>query len=136
MDKTDLIISQLLLENSRLSCRELADKLGLSINAIHKRIKRMQESGIIRSFTAKVSLNALEALVVWIFGRSGADLTKVHEMLSKHGSIYWVAVAGGNNVYVGSYLKNISELDPLIEYLKKGVKNSKSNRWYPFFRTL
>ena len=41
MDKTDIILTQLLLRNSRLPYRELAEKLDLSVNAVHKRIREL-----------------------------------------------------------------------------------------------
>jgi len=123
MDKTDIILTSFLLINSRTSYRELADKLGLSINAIHKRIQLLMESGIIRKFTAKVSLSALNAVTVVIFGNSEAGSTfNLYENLGKHGSIYWVAIAGGNYLYVGAYLRNISELEPFVEYVKKQAR--------------
>ncbi len=120
MDKLDVILSLSLLNNSRTSYRELAEDLGLSVNAVHKRIKSLIDSGIIRKFTAKISLPALQAVPVMIYGKSEADsLVNIHEELGKHSSIYWVALAGGNYLYIGAYLKNISELAPLVDYVKK-----------------
>jgi len=51
MDKTDIILCQMLLGNSRLSYSELADTLNLSVTAVHKRIQDLVESGVIRKFT-------------------------------------------------------------------------------------
>lgn len=123
MDKTDIALSMLLLANSRLSYRELSDSLGLSINAIHKRVQALKELGVIRSFTAKVNLSAPGALVVQVFGSSEADsLYAMPEKLGKHDSIYWVAFAGGNYLYVGAYLREISDLASFVEYVKKEAK--------------
>ncbi len=55
MDNIDVVLIQLLLANSRRSYGELAGQLGLSVNAVHKRIQALIEAGIIRKFTAKVS---------------------------------------------------------------------------------
>jgi len=68
MDKVDVILCQLLMANSRLSYRELADKLNLSVTAVHKRIQSIMELGIIRKFTANISLGALKATHIIIFG--------------------------------------------------------------------
>ena len=35
------------------------------------------------------------------------------------GSIYWLAEGGGKFLYIGAYLKNLSELFGLVEFLKK-----------------
>ncbi|MBS7614632.1 Lrp/AsnC family transcriptional regulator [Candidatus Bathyarchaeota archaeon] len=119
MDKTDAILCQLLLANSRLPYRELADKLNLSVTAVHKRIQSLVEAGVIRKFTAKISLGALNAVHIVIFGTSKlASLQGLDAKLAWHGSIYWLALGGGNIVYIGAYLKGISELESLVNYVK------------------
>jgi len=120
MDEMDVALSQLLLINSRTSYRELADKLGLSVNAVHKRIQALIESGVIRTFTAKVSLAALNGIHVMVFGRTEAkSINEACRSLSENGSIYWVAIAGGNFVYIGAYLQNLSKLETFVSTVKK-----------------
>ena len=119
MDTKDVILSQLLLMNSRLPYRDLADKIGLSVNAAHKRIQALVESGVIRAFTAKISLSALKAFGVLVFGRSQTQsIDEACEKLGNHDSTYWVGVGGGNHLYIGAYLQNISELEPYVDYVK------------------
>jgi DNA-binding Lrp family transcriptional regulator len=119
MDKVNIVLCQLLLANSRLSYRELADKLNISVTAVHKRIQSLIEMGIIRKFTAKISLSALKATQVIIFGESKLPLLyDLKTELAKNDSIYWLAVGSGNFVYVGAYLKNISELEPLMRHVR------------------
>jgi len=120
MDKTDIILCQLLLSNSRLSYRKLGEKLNLSVTAVHNRIQSLIELGVIRKFTAKLSLWAKSGIHVLVFGVSKAN--SIHELnpkLEKQGSIYWLAVGGGNVLYTGSYLKNIAELDGLVRFVKE-----------------
>jgi DNA-binding Lrp family transcriptional regulator len=120
MDKTDVILSMLLLTNSRTPYRELADKLNLSANAIHKRIQLLIEMGVIHKFTTKISLPALRPVVVTLYGKSEAEsVANIHEKLGTHGSIYWVTLGGGNYLIIGAYLKNLHEIDPLVDYVKK-----------------
>jgi len=47
MDKTDVILSMLLLANPQTPYRELTDKLYLSADAIYKRIQSLVELGVI-----------------------------------------------------------------------------------------
>ena len=120
MDRTDLILCQLLLLNSRRSYRELADALNLSVTAVHKRIQSLVELGVIRKFTAKIGFGALNAIHVIIFGAS--KITPLHDLkakLAKQGSIYWLAIGGGNFLYIGAYLKSIAELEPLVNFCKE-----------------
>jgi DNA-binding Lrp family transcriptional regulator len=120
MDKTDVILSMLLLTNSRTPYRELADKLNLSANAVHKRIQSLIEMGVIRKFTTKISLQALQAVVVTLYGKSEAEsVAKLYEKLGTHGSIYWVTLGGGNYMIIGAYLRSMQEIEPLWEYIKK-----------------
>ena len=120
VDKIDVILSMLLLANSRTPYRELADKLNLSANAIHKRIQSLIEMGVIRKFTTKISLPALQAVVVTLYGKSEAEsVANLHKKLGTHGSIYWVTLGGGNYMIIGAYLRSMQEIEPLVEYVKK-----------------
>ncbi len=125
MDQTDLILSLLLLANSRTPYSGLAGTLGLSVNAVHKRIQSMVEDGIFRAFTAKVSLSVLGAFPVLIYGRSEADSTyAIEDALGTQELVYWVAQAGGNYVYVGAYLRDIQELPGYVEFVKEAGRLS------------
>ena len=85
MDKTDIASSMLLLNNSGLSHRELPEKLGLSISAVHERIQELKAAGIIRKFTPKISLFALNAVIVTIFGVSEDEsLRDVHAFICNY----------------------------------------------------
>ena len=120
MDKTDLIICQLLLTNSRISYRELAEKLDLSVTAVHNRIQTLLDMGIIRKFTASLSILAQNAIHILIFGNSKViSINNLKPKLEKHGSIYWLAVAGGNSLYIGAYIRNIAELDELVKFVRE-----------------
>ncbi len=39
--------------------------------------------------------------------------------MEKQGLIYWLAVGGGNVLYVGAYLRSISDLEPLVRFVKE-----------------
>ena len=119
MDRTDISLSLFLMSNSRAPYHELAAKLGLSINAVHKRVGAMTDSGIIRAFTAHPSLASLRAVSVWIYGASeAAHPSDVHTRLKSNDHTYWVANSGGGYVYVGGYLRELSELDQYVAFVK------------------
>lgn len=54
-DNKDLAILKLLQQNSRFTVREIAEKVHLSITPVHERIKRMEESGVIRQYTTLIN---------------------------------------------------------------------------------
>jgi DNA-binding Lrp family transcriptional regulator len=123
LDKTDIIICQLLLANSRISYRELAEKMGLSITAVHNRIQVLVDMDIIRKFTTSLSILAQNAIHILIYGASKTTSVKdLKDKLQKHGSIYWLAVAGGNILYIGAFLKNITELEGLVRFVKENAE--------------
>jgi len=120
LDGTDISLCLMLLTNSRAPYHELAARLGLSINAVHKRIGAMAASGIIRAFTAHPSLASLGAVAVWVYGRSETPHPgEIHLRLNANDSVYWVANSGGGYIYVGGYLKSLSELDQYVAFVKR-----------------
>lgn len=50
MDKTDKQITELLKGNARMSYQELGDRIGLSRVAAQKRVRKLEEAGIIRGY--------------------------------------------------------------------------------------
>jgi DNA-binding Lrp family transcriptional regulator len=120
MDKTDMSLILLLAANSRLSYSELAEKLNLSVNAAHKRIQLLIETGVIRKFTAKISLLSLGAIVVFVSGISQlGSFQGLPNRLKAHGSVYWLVEGSGKFLCIGAYLKNLSDLVGLVEFVKK-----------------
>ncbi len=54
LDETDIQILQLLQQDARMSHKELAVRLHLTITPIHVRVRRLQNEGLIRRYTAIV----------------------------------------------------------------------------------
>ena len=120
MDRTDITLSLMLLGNSRIPYSDLAEQLGLSVNAVHKRIQLLKEAGVIRNFTAKVGIGSFGIIPVLIFGGSETKVEgQVLAKLQENDHTYWVAVGSGNYLYVGGYLRNISELDAYVTSIGK-----------------
>ncbi len=118
-----MILCQLLLANSRLSYRELAEKMDLSVTAVHNRIQTLMDIGIIRKFTAGLSILAQNAIHILIYGSSKTNsITNLTPKIAKQGSIYWLAVAGGNILYVGACIRNIAELNDLVRFVKENAE--------------
>ncbi len=120
MDRTDVALCKLLLANARVPIRELADRLNLSIAAVHGRIQGLRQAGIIKAFTARIGLVALGATLVLLWGPSNAASNEdVLARLKKDDHVYWVSFGGAGVVYVGAYLKSPTELDPVVSYVTK-----------------
>ncbi len=110
----------MLLANSRLSYSELAEKLNLSVNAIHKRIQQLMEANVIVNFTAKPSALVAGATTVFFSGTSRlASLQELPDKMKAQGSVYWLALGGGKYLHIGAHLRNLNEIAPLVNYIKQ-----------------
>lgn len=59
MEETDRQIVRLLADNGRMSYTELGKHTGLSTSAVHQRVRRLEERGIIKGYAAVVDYDAL-----------------------------------------------------------------------------
>ena len=120
MDEIDLTILKKLLENSRLTYRELAEITNMSVSATHKRIKNLVDDKIINAFTARPSPIALKYLIVSIFGKSNAkSMDTVSKELGQHENIFIIAIASGKILYITGFLRDITSLRDYSAYVSK-----------------
>ncbi|MFX0001492.1 MAG: Lrp/AsnC family transcriptional regulator [Candidatus Hermodarchaeota archaeon] len=123
MDDIDLKIILLLMNNSRLTYREISNHLGLSVNAVYKRIQALIDIKTIEKFTARLKPYAINAIYTFIFGQSDAqDMDKAIIELSKHDNTWQIALSSRNYVYIGAMLENIHQLDDYASFVSQVVK--------------
>ncbi|OKJ02875.1 Lrp/AsnC family transcriptional regulator [Kitasatospora sp. CB01950] len=67
MEELDQRIVQLLLQDGRMSYTDLGKATGLSTSAVHQRVRRLEQRGVIRGYTAIVDPEAVDlALTAFI----------------------------------------------------------------------
>jgi Lrp/AsnC family transcriptional regulator, leucine-responsive regulatory protein len=59
VEETDRAIVAALSTDGRLSYTDLADKVGLSVSAVHQRVRRLEQRGIIKGYHARLDYDAL-----------------------------------------------------------------------------
>jgi Lrp/AsnC family leucine-responsive transcriptional regulator len=59
VDRLDIAILEALQNDSRRSMADLGDRIGLSASACHRRIKAMEEAGLIAGYVARLDPKAL-----------------------------------------------------------------------------
>ncbi len=59
LDKLDKDILHMLLENSRISAQKIAKKLGLHTNTVIKRIKKLEQNGVIKKYGTDINYRAI-----------------------------------------------------------------------------
>ncbi|MEN9444655.1 MAG: hypothetical protein RIS47_1545 [Bacteroidota bacterium] len=68
LDKIDIALLNILQQNARITNKELAAQLGLSITPIFERIKKLEKSGFIKKYVALVDNEKVDkAMVAFMF---------------------------------------------------------------------
>ncbi len=122
MDQIDFTICLMLVWNSRTPYRELAESFKMSVNSIHKRVKAMVNLGILDKFVTTLSFRVFKPIPsnVVMFGDSKAKNVKgLIEKLGANENIYTVSQHSGNLFIIHAYLRNLSDLEPLVSFIKQ-----------------
>lgn len=118
IDQTDLLILAALRQNARISLAELGAEISLSGPATGERIRRLQDAGVIKGFTAEISPKALGftlQAVVRIRPRPGF-LHTVEQMIHDEPRFTDCDKVTGEDCFVVRLLlREIEELDPILE---------------------
>ncbi|GIG01643.1 AsnC family transcriptional regulator [Catellatospora citrea] len=59
VEETDQAIVSALTADGRMSYTDLAEKVGLSVSAVHQRVRRLEQRGVIIGYGARVDYNAI-----------------------------------------------------------------------------
>ncbi|MEU7871357.1 Lrp/AsnC family transcriptional regulator [Dactylosporangium sp. NPDC049140] len=59
MEETDRAIVAALAVDGRLSYTDLAERVGLSVSAVHQRVRRLEQRGVIKGYAARIDHDAL-----------------------------------------------------------------------------
>ena len=126
LDRIDRKILDLLQRQGRISMTELAERIGLSASPCAERVKRMEREGVISSYHARVSPEALgKTLLVFVeiklSAKSGDVFDKVRkELLHMPEVLECHLVSGSFDYLVKARLSGMSEYRHLLgDILKK-----------------
>lgn len=118
LDKTDVKILKTLVSNARLSSRQIARKVGVSIGTVLTRIRKMKSSKIIKYYTAVLDheklgydLSAIIELTI-----SKGKLIDVEREIAKSMNVLGVYdVTGASDAMVLAKFKSRRELNKFIK---------------------
>jgi DNA-binding Lrp family transcriptional regulator len=120
MDDTDRKLIMLLTQEPRMSYRDLTERLKISRQAVHHRIRALADMGLFRSIRAEVSMHYVNCPIVAIWGRSKVPST--NEILDNLGESEFTAcvrVFGGQELFVMGALRTLSDLNGYVEFVKR-----------------
>lgn len=125
MDDLDRRLVVLIGSNPRIHIRELAKALGISKQAVHRRMQVLTQSGVIKGSIAGISISYLDAVPVAISGSSKtASVEETLDRLGESELTRRAVVAGGNYFYVVGFLRDISELDSYVAFVTRTAEMS------------
>lgn len=99
MDSKDREILNLLQKDDKISYKSIADKLDLAASTVHSRVKKLEEKGIIKSFSAivdpaKVGYNTIAWLGLSVDALKMRDIAK---SLAEYDEVQIVATSTGDH---------------------------------------
>jgi Lrp/AsnC family transcriptional regulator, leucine-responsive regulatory protein len=123
MDDTDINLCQILFRDSRMPIRDLADELGISVQAVHRRIQLLKDIGVLCRFKANVSTVHLHAVPIYLMGLSSAvEYIPVMDALKESEFTNAILVSGGNRFMIYAILRSIDDLEPYLEFVRSAGK--------------
>ncbi|MHB1908392.1 MAG: Lrp/AsnC family transcriptional regulator [Nitrososphaerales archaeon] len=137
LEELDLLILSALQDDARASYRDIARKLAIAVGTVQSRIKKMQETNLIRGFRvdldhSKLGLG-LTALILLRVG--GKHLREVESKLSQLNNVTIVYdVTGDSDVAIVAKFRGTPEMDAFIkevlsmDYVERSVTSIVLNR--------
>lgn len=123
LDKTDIKILSILQENSRLTIKEIASRVNLSVTPVFERIKRLENEGYIKKYVAIldadklnrgfivyccVKLRQLTRDTAFSFMNTIKEITEVTECYNISGEYdYLLKVHAPNMKYYQEFILNV-----------------------------
>lgn len=136
IDETDKKILNLLQANGRLTNAEIADQVGLSVSAAHRRVKQLEASGVIKGYGAKVDraeagLTVLAYVFIKLDSHAEDHLSAFEKQIKQMDEVVSCSAVSGGGDYILQVVAK--DMDRFAEVaLKKlvrlpGVKDSASH---------
>jgi len=94
LDEKDIAILRVLQHNAKATVQEIATQIHLSTTPVHDRIKRMEQSGVIKQYVALI------------------DKSKVNKGLMV---ICYVSLKEHSKIAGGKFIRNIMEMNEVME---------------------
>ncbi|RLE85605.1 MAG: transcriptional regulator [Thermoprotei archaeon] len=121
VDEKDLEIIRLLEENARMPLTRIAARVGMSDVAVRKRLKKLEEEGVIKAYRPKLDHAKLgyRARAIIGFDVDPARLLEVVKKLAEKPEVKFLAITSGDHmVMVDYWARDNKELESFIEELR------------------
>ena len=119
LDPTDRKIVNALLENSRLSYRQIAKKIGVSVATVMNRVNRLEKEGLLKGYTALLDYDKLnfEVYVMISVRISKGKLFEVERKIATQPSV--IAVYDHTGEFDATILARFRNTKTMDQFLKQ-----------------
>jgi len=120
LNETDRKILKNLLEDARFSSRQIAKKIGVSVGTVLSRIKKMEEKGLIKGYSAILDQEKLgyQLTVLTEITVSKGKLVEMEKEIAKNPNVCGVYdITGLTDAMIIAKFKNREELGGFTKYL-------------------
>jgi DNA-binding Lrp family transcriptional regulator len=122
LDFKDINILNTLLENARLSAREIAKKTRMSVVTVLNRMKRLEKNGVINSYTTSIDYEKIgyDVQAIIELRISKGKLFEMEEKIATHKNVFAIYdVTGDVDAIVIAKFKNRISLDRFLKKIQK-----------------
>lgn len=134
LDNIDLQIIKILEENARTSFRKIAKKLGMSPMAILKRVKRLEQLGIIKKYTIVLDQDLLGTfcnLCILVRVKPGYDVVKIGKKISDFPETIVVnQIAGDHDLSIIARCRDKNEIGVYLTKINRIEGIERVNSYY------
>ncbi len=130
LDERDLEIIVALQDDARATYADVASQVGLSASSVHDRVRKLEQQGVIRGYTAVIDPEAIGLFVTALIAASPLDPTQADDLPDRVAEFPEVedcfSVAGETNYILKVRTRTTTDLEDLIRRLRE--KGSVSTR--------
>jgi len=120
LDKTELGILRVLIDNSRETLSAISEKTGTPLSTVRNKFNGLVSKGVIKGFTAFLDVRKLGMVGAVFFIRCGRNYSKVVEAVKTHPNVGWVMELVGEYDVIGDALfMEMDEISAFKEWLLK-----------------
>jgi Lrp/AsnC family leucine-responsive transcriptional regulator len=123
LDARDLEIVAALQEDARATYADIAARVGLSASAVHERVRKLEQAGVIRGYRAEIEPESLGLFVTALIAAIPLDPSQPDDLPDRVREFPEVedcySVAGEANYILKVRTKTTSDLEDLIRRLRE-----------------
>ncbi|ASJ02275.1 AsnC family transcriptional regulator [Thermococcus profundus] len=120
MDELDRRILSLLQKNARLSYREIARELNVAVGTVYNRIKKMEETGVIKGFCVNIDYEKVGFGLTTVIGikAEGREIVRIERKLAENPRVMQVYdVTGEYDIIIVAKFRDRADMNHFVKWV-------------------